>query len=234
MTTQVEIRVRTLLTGRLAPLGPRAVPSGIDKRPVTQRLELGREGLTGDQQGDRRHHGGPEKAVHHYPLDHYETWRAEEPGLAGRLAAPGAFGENVSTLGITEAEVCVGDVWRLGTALVQVSQGRQPCWRLNERFGLRSMAVRVQSSGRTGWYYRVLEEGTLAPGDAMALLDRPHPRWSLAAIARLLYRDTLDLPALDALSRVEELAQSWRDLARRRIERRAVEDWSRRLVRPEP
>ncbi|MDX6751892.1 MOSC domain-containing protein [Geminicoccaceae bacterium 1502E] len=232
MSGAVKIGILALLTGTLRPLGARGVPSGIDKQPVHGVLQLGREGLAGDAQGDRRHHGGPEKAVHHYPFEHYAAWRAEQPELTERLARPGAFGENVSTLGMTEATVCVGDICRLGSALVQVSQGRQPCWRLNERFGQRGMAARVQATGRTGWYWRVLEEGTVCAGDAMALLDRPQPDWTLAAITRLLYRDTLDLDRLDALSQVEELSSSWRDLARRRLEKRAVEDWSRRLETP--
>ena len=107
-------------------------------------------------------HGGPEKAVHHYPFDHYEAWRTEL-GDIGLLRQPGAFGENLSAVGLTEADVAVGDVFRLGSAIVEVSQGRQPCWKLNERFGQPTVAKSVQASGRTGWYYRVIETGLVAP-----------------------------------------------------------------------
>jgi MOSC domain-containing protein YiiM len=121
------MRPVTLLTGRAAPLPGSDTLSGIDKTPVSRPLTLGPEGFAGDEQADRRVHGGIEKAVHHYPLDHYSDWRAELGDLPA-LTAPGGFGENISTDGLTEAEVAVGDTFQLGDALIQVSQGRQPCW----------------------------------------------------------------------------------------------------------
>jgi MOSC domain-containing protein YiiM len=226
-------RVRAVLAGKVAPLGRRGVPSGIDKRALPGRVEISKGGLAGDEHGDRRHHGGPEKAIHHYPFDHYAQWREECPGIAWRLGGEGAFGENVSTEGMTEAEVCIGDVYRLGTALVQVSQGRQPCWRLNERFGDPAMARRVQETGRTGWYYRVLEEGAVAAGDTLSLVERPAAAWALTRIIHVLYRDPLDVEALAAMSELPALAESWRALARRRLQLRAVEDWSARLTSPQ-
>ena len=226
------IRVRAVLTGRVAPLGPRHVPSGIGKQPRNGPVRLHRDGFANDEQGDRRHHGGPEKAVHHCPFDHYAAWRERLPQAAARLAAPGAFGENISTLGMTEAEVCIGDVYRLGGARVQVSQGRQPCWRLNERFGEPDMARLVQESRRTGWYYRGLEEGEVGPGDDVVLIDRPAPMWTLDHVMNVLYRDLLNLARLTALAELTELSESWRTLARRRLERMSVEDWSARLCTP--
>lgn len=219
-----------LYAGRLAPLGPRGLPSGIAKQPLPPPWTVTSEGLEGDAQGDRRHHGGPEKALHHYAFDHYAAWRAEAPQLAALLAAPPAFGENISTLGMTEATVCVGDVYALGPLRLQVSQGRQPCWRLNARSGLPDLARRVQASGRTGWYYRVLRPGRLEPGERLTLLERPHPAWPLARVLGVFYRDLLDEGALAELAALPALAESWRALCRRRLETRSVEDWSRRLV----
>ena len=227
------IVVDAIHIGALHPLGPQNVPSGIDKQPVHGPQMVGRLGLRGDHQGDTRHHGGAEKALHHYARDHYPAWLAEDRGLAERLAAPPAFGENISTLGMTEATVCIGDVYRLGTSLLQVSQGRQPCWRLNARFDRPDMALRVQKSGRTGWYYRVLREGTIAPGDLMLLDHRPQPQWPLARIIDLLYTRTLDMQALAELRDLPELAASWRDLAARRIATHSVEDWNKRLRSPQ-
>jgi MOSC domain-containing protein YiiM len=221
--------VESLLVGALAPLGPRAVPSGIDKKPVAEPVFITRTGIEGDAQGDLKNHGGPEKAVHHYPLDHYAIWRAEYPELEARLAQRGAFGENLSSSGLTEAGICIGDVYRFGTALLQVAQGRQPCWKLNERFGRPDMARLVQESGRTGWYYRVMEEGHAAAGEALILIDRPTEAWPVARVLHVLYRDTLNRDALSALAALPWLAESWRTLAARRLERNAVEDWSRRL-----
>lgn len=217
-----------VLAGAVAPLGADGRVSGIDKKPCPGPWRIGATGLAGDAQADLTHHGGPEKALHHYPLDHYAAWRAEI-GAAAALDAPGAFGENLSTQGWTEDTVCVGDIVRFGAALLQVSQGRQPCWKLNRRFGVADMALRVQKSGRTGWYYRVLEEGAAAPGDALALVDRPCPDWKLSRVTRLLYRDTGDRAGLAAMAALEPLAEGWRRLARRRLESGSVESWDARL-----
>lgn len=216
--------VEALFVGLLSPLGPRQVASGIDKKPVQGRRRITRAGLVGDHQGDTRHHGGPEKALHHYPADHYAEWARE-----GIKAAPPAFGENISTFGMREDNICIGDVFRFGSSVLQVSQGRQPCWRLNARFDRPDMAFRVQKTGRTGWYYRVLEEGEAKAGDALILQERPHPEWPLARIIELFYTRTMDLESLAKLSQLPELALSWRELAARRIASRQVEDWSHRL-----
>ncbi|WP_028713870.1 MULTISPECIES: MOSC domain-containing protein [unclassified Paracoccus (in: a-proteobacteria)] len=241
-----------LLTGKAAPLPGSDQLSGIDKRPADRPLALGPEGFEGDEQADRRVHGGPEKAVHHYPFDHYAAWRvelgrprlAETPGVShprppveylengeigGLLEAPGAFGENISTRGLIEADVAVGDIFRLGSALVQVSQGRQPCWKLNRRFGVEDMARRVQQSGRTGWYYRVLQPGIVAPGDRLERIDRVAPDWTLRRLWHALYVDRLNLDELQGIAALEVLAEGWRRYAVRRLESGRVEDWSRRL-----
>lgn len=217
-----------LLTGDVRPLGPKAVPSGMHKEPVSFPLHLGREGFDGDAQADRRVHGGPEKAVHHYPFDHYATWAAEL-GDQPLLARPGAFGENLSTLGLTEAGVAIGDVFRLGGAVIEVSQARQPCWKLNQRFGIADMALRVQRSGRTGWYYRVLQEGAVAPGDSLVLIDRRLPDWPILRLWRLLYVDMLNRDELAAMAALPLLPEGWRRLAERRLASGAVEDWHGRL-----
>lgn len=241
-----------LLTGKAAPLPGSDQLSGIDKRPADRPLALGPEGFEGDEQADRRVHGGPEKAVHHYPFDHYAAWRvelgrprlAETPGVShprppveylengeigGLLEAPGAFGENISTRRLIEADVAVGDIFRLGSALVQVSQGRQPCWKLNRRFGVGDMARRVQQSGRTGWYYRVLQPGIVAPGDRLERIDRVAPDWTLRRLWHALYVDRLNLDELQGIAALDVLAEGWRRYAVRRLESGQVEDWSRRL-----
>lgn len=225
--------VQALLVGALAPLGERGVPSGIAKRPVDRPLQLTRTGFAGDRQGDARHHGGPDKAVHHYCFDHYAAWRAEI-GDAPVLAAPGAFGENLSTEGLDETNVAIGDVFRIGTALIEVSQGRQPCWRLNLRFDRPDMALRVQRTGRTGWYYRVLEEGVVAPGDRMIRVERRLPEWPLQRLWRTLYVDTMDVQTLRAMAALSTLPEGWRRHAERRLATGRVEDWSRRLNGGEP
>ncbi len=204
------IPLRALLTGRVAPLGAGGVTSGIAKLPAAAPLMLREDGLVGDEQGDLRHHGGPEKALHHYPFDHYAGW-ADEIGAKALLAAAGAFGENLSTLGLTEREVAVGDVFRLGQAVIEVSQGRQPCWKLNRRFGVPDMSRRVQDSGRTGWYYRVIEGGRVAPDAVLTRIDRRAPDWTIDRLSRALYgadRDRGEWAAMAALDLAVETARS--------------------------
>lgn len=223
------IPLLALLTGKLVPLGAKGVPSGIAKTARSERVALGVSGFDGDEQGDRVKHGGPEKAVHHYPFDHYEAWR-KELGDIGLLRQPGAFGENLSSVGLTEADVAVGDVFRLGSAIVEVSQGRQPCWKLNERFGQPTVAKSVQASGRTGWYYRVIEPGSVAPDDRLVLIDRRAPEWTIRQIWHYFYIDRMNVEALSRIADLSPLAESWRTYARKRLETREVEDWTKRLT----
>jgi MOSC domain-containing protein YiiM len=222
-----------VLCGGIRALPGRDQVSAIAKAPIDGPWQIARLGLKGDAQADLKHHGGPEKAIHHYPRDHYGAWR-NEIGTHPLLDVPGAFGENLSTAGWTERTVHIGDVVRFGSALLQVSQGRQPCWKLNAYFGRGDIARRSQESGRTGWYYRVLEEGAAEPGDRLTLVARPRPEWPLSRLIALLYRDKDRYGELEQMAALEELATGWRDLASRRIQTRATEDWSQRLDGPRP
>lgn len=224
-------QIEQLRVGKPLPFGPNGEPSAINKRPVAGRVMLSAAGFEGDEQGDTRHHGGAEKAAHLFPRDHYAFWRTELPTVASRFVS-GGFGENLVVAGMTEAEVCIGDLFRLGEATVQLSQGRQPCWKLNLRFGVRDMARRVQQSGRTGWYFRVLSPGIVAQGSELRLIERLNPDWPLTRLNDVLYRKTLDRAALRAIAQIEGLSRSWRSLAQRRLARGAVEAWAPRLVGP--
>lgn len=225
----MTLQINQMYAGKVQPLGARAAPSAIAKSSLAGPWTITETGLMGDAQGDLVNHGGPEKALHHYPRDHYAVWAAEAPELAPKLAAAPAFGENISLTGLTEADIHIGDIYRVGSVLLQVSQGRQPCWKLNERFGFKDMARRVQTTGRTGWYYRVLEPGTISPGDALHLVERPQPDWPLTRLIELLYRRTLAYDELAVVAELPQLAANWRAMAQRRIANRAVESWDRRL-----
>ena len=222
--------MKALLTGKVRAYTRPGSRSGIDKQPVAGPLHIGPLGLTGDEQGDLRVHGGIDKAVHHYPFDHYAAWQ-RDLGALPLLETAGAFGENISTTGIDETTVCLGDRFHLGTAVLEVSQGRQPCWKLNDRFGIPDMARRVQDSGRSGWYYRVLQPGHAQAGDHLACIERPHPDWSLARLVALLYGRVLD-PALLEPALALPLVPSWRRLIERRLQQGAVEDWGNRIDGP--
>ncbi len=225
----MTLRIDHLLAGGVADLGARGARSGIDKRPHDGPLWLSREGLACDGQADLRFHGGADKALHHYPAEHYDAWHGE---MASPRLGPGGFGENLSTTGLVEADVAVGDVFRLGGAVVEVTQGRQPCWKLNLRFGCPDMAARVQASGRMGWYYRVLEPGAVQAGDALVRLERRAPEWTLERLWRILYVTPLDRDELTAMADMQALPPNWRGYAQTRLETGQVEDWRRRLETP--
>ena len=177
------------------------------KEPVDGPVWLGRLNLEGDRQADPRYHGGPDKAVMAYAAAHYPLWRAE---VGTAEMGPGGFGENFTVEGADEASVCIGDVYAIGDARVQVSQPRAPCWKVARRWRVKDLSARVQRTGRTGWYLRVLEEGRVAPGDALELLERPHPEWSVARANAALYGKPSNVAEMLELSRVDALSAGTR------------------------
>ena len=204
----------------LAVLSGKALPfrggeaSAIAKTPRTGPVALGLLRLDGDEQADAVHHGGIDKALHHYPADHYAFWRAEL-GDHPLLTAPGGFGENIATQGLLEGDVCIGDHFRLGTALVEISHGRTPCWKIGHRFALPQLTAKVVETRRSGWYYRVLEPGTVAAGDPLVLTERSLPEWTVARTFGLIVGGDgkRDPAALRKLAKMAVLASAWRDKA---------------------
>jgi len=204
--------------------------SAINKQVLLERQHATELGFINDEQGDPRFHGGIQKALHIYPSEHYQVWQ-QELGDRGVFQSAGAFGENISSSGVTEQSICLKDKIRIGSTLLEVSQGRMPCWKLNVRFDQHDMAQRLQDTLRTGWYFRVLEEGEIGAGDEIILCERPYPDWSLARIMGAVFIGSLDK---DLLSQMTELplVESWGALVARRLETGKVEDWEMRLVGP--
>ncbi|WP_240782180.1 MOSC domain-containing protein [Qipengyuania sediminis] len=159
------VTVAALMTGRIARL-PGGKRSAIAKHPVAGPVAVTRLGLAGDRQANRRHHGGPEMVVHLYPRTHHRWWK-REIGDHSLLADPGAFGSNLAIDGIDERDVCIGERFRLGSALLEVSQPRKPCATIEQRFERGGMVAAIISSGRCGWYMRVIAEGIAEAGDAL-------------------------------------------------------------------
>lgn len=221
--------VRAVLTGRALPYTRPGSRSAIAKAPHTGPVAVATLGLAGDEQGDLRVHGGPDKAVHCYAWAHYAQWLASlPPAAAPLLQQPGAFGENLSLDGLDEHGACIGDRWQIGSAQFEVSQGRQPCWKLNDRLKVPDMARRVQDSGLAGWYLRVTQPGVLRAGDSVQLLARPHPDWSVARLLQLIAERSCDPAVLDAVLALP-LPPSWRRLFARRRDEGHAEDWAGRL-----
>jgi MOSC domain-containing protein YiiM len=182
--------------------------SGFFKDPVTTPVTLSSFNLDGDEQADLENHGGRDKAICCYAAEHYPSWHTalELPDLPY-----GAFGENFTLEGLNEDTICLGDQYTIGTATVEVSQPRQPCWKLGRRWRIKELPAVVIESGRTGWYLRVLQPGTVAAGQELTLIARPLPEWSIARANEIFYRGKHDADASEALGSVELLAESWRE-----------------------
>jgi MOSC domain-containing protein YiiM len=157
------------------------VTTSIWKAPVAGRVRVGRENLEGDRQADLSVHGGAYKAVYMYPSEHYEAWRREQPGL---LLPWGAFGENLTTEGLLESDVRIGDRLRIGSAEFEVTQPRQPCYKLGVRFGRDDMVKLFLASGRSGFYLSVAREGEVGAGDAIEHFPGDGSGPTIAAVVR--------------------------------------------------
>jgi len=184
------------------------------KEPVSGPVYLTQEGFEGDQQADRRFHGGPDKAVLVYCADHLRLWEKET--FFTELPY-GAFGENISVAEMTEADVCIGDVYALGEARVQVSQPRQPCWKQARRWRIHDLVVQVNRTGRTGWYLRVLQEGHVQAGSRFVLEERPHSDWPVSRAHQLMHFHRDDVEAARELASLPALAEAWRRDLRKRF-----------------
>jgi len=203
----VTARIVSLRVGWIAPLGPERVPSAFIKSAVSGPIKAGALGLDGDHQADLSVHGGPEKAVYAYPSARYPDWAAAFPDLAPRFIA-GAMGENLTVDGMDEDDLCVGDVHAIGGALLQVCQPRQPCFKLALALGEPRLARHMVRTGHSGWYYRVLREGSIAAGDALVLAERPNPGFGFPRLVTIVNRGGATLPELHDLAAMPGLASN--------------------------
>jgi MOSC domain-containing protein YiiM len=193
----------------------RLVSTAIFKEAVVGRVPVRRLNLDGDLQADPTVHGGEDKAVYAYPAEHYAFWRAELPG---RELAWGTFGENLTVEGLPlEDELCIGDRLRAGSAELVVTQPRLPCFKLGLRFDDPGMVRRFLAARRTGYYLSVGQEGDVAAGDAIELLDRDPAAVSVAEITRLYVHEGDDPDSLLRAAELPALPAGWRDYFRERL-----------------
>ena len=203
--------------GREVPYQGGTIETGIFKEPVEGRVMLRRLDLDGDRQADLSVHGGPDKAVYAYPVEHYEFWRRELPGMELR---PGMFGENFTIGGLLEAEAHVGDRLAIGGAEVAVTQPRLPCYKLGIKFGRADMVKRFLASGRTGYYFSVAREGEVGAGDEMVRVSRDPRAIAVPEITRLYLTKHYtggDIETLRRLVTVPALADGWRQYFQERL-----------------
>ena len=217
----------TLYIGRVSALPNSGRPTGMFKQQVLGPLELGPEGFVGDQQADRRVHGGPEKAVHFYPATHYAKLAERFPEAAAQLI-PSSLGENISSADLDEHSARIGDIYRLGSARLQVCQPRNPCWKIDDRFDSDGMAAYIAEQALTGWYWRVITPGTVCPGDHLEL---EQPATGALSLADAMALWQLHRPApeqLEQLAATPGIASGWQ----RKILDRAI--WLRQQPHQPP
>jgi MOSC domain-containing protein YiiM len=187
------------------------------KTPIDDSVAVTDTGIGGDEQADRENHGGMDKAVLAYSADHYVYWRLH-------LDLPdmpyGGFGENLTMAGLDETAVCIGDRWKAGKVVFEVSQPRQPCWKMGRRWQIVDLPKQVIQNGKSGWYLRVIERGELTSGLPIDLVWRPRPAWTIARASRLLYHESDNLAGLQELADLPELSHAWREELLDKVARR--------------
>ncbi len=188
--------------------GDKTVKTGIFKEPVGGRVRLGRLNLDGDQQADLKNHGGPDRAVYVYTRENYDFWRAE---LGRDDFGPAQFGENFTVEGMLEDRVHVGDVFRVGTATVQVTQPRVPCHKLALKMGDPKFAKTFLATCRVGFYLRVIEEGEVGAGDAIERVEADPEKMTVHDVCHLYYFDKENLEDRRRALRIEALSPGWRE-----------------------
>jgi MOSC domain-containing protein YiiM len=181
--------------------------SAFFKKPVQGLVHIGKTRVAGDGQADLRVHGGEDRPVLVYCGDHYSRWQSE---LGYKDMPFGGFGENFTVSGMDESGVCLGDRYKIGPITVEVSQPRQPCWKLARRWGNKDLPALVIRHNRGGWYLRVLQEGTVTSGMTLDLLDRPYPQWTIARAMDVFYNGKTDIQAQQALAALPPLSEQWR------------------------
>jgi MOSC domain-containing protein YiiM len=207
MVIELVGHVRAVCVGEVGALtlGRRSIETAFVKAPVEGLLRLGELGFPGDEHV-YEDHGGPDMAVLVYPFEHYTYWR--ERGLD--LPAAGAFGENLTITGLVETDVHLGDVFEVGTSVVQVTQPRAPCYKIGARYGDRKLSITVQNAGLIGYLLRVLAEGEVRAGDSMRLVDRGSHGVTVAEAGRVANVDRNDLEAAERVLAVDGLGSSTR------------------------
>ncbi len=205
--------------------------TAMDKYPVDNDLYLSAEGLSGDDYADKEHHGGPDRAIHQYPAEHYAYWKEKygssfvekiNENVAG-------MGENLSSLGMTEDMVYLGDRYQWGEAVIEVSQPRSPCFKLNKRWGIEEFSVDIQAISRCGWLYRVIKPGKVSVSEPLELITRVDNAMSIKAVCDIYFGDPLNTEKLRLLKGQTTLAKSWLNNVEDRLATNQIENWSFRL-----
>lgn len=194
----------------------RKLKTSLLRNPVKEKIFLGLSGLEGDQVADPVNHGGPDKAVCGYPADHYPFWEKE---LSREMVSP-SFGENLTIRGLTEDQLYIGDIFRMGEAELQCSQPRQPCHKLTKLFGYPQLAIRIRTLGYCGYYFRVLKQGWVQAGMEMEKIHSDEAGISVGDAHHLMYRDKSNFEEIEKLINHPALSESWKTALGKRLAKR--------------
>lgn len=217
-----------LRAGKIKPAFSKSgMTSGIYKMPLAGPVQIAKGGIVGDEHAYVPHRH-PDKAIHHYSSAHYPEWRKELPASA-HLFRPGAFGENLFSEELDETKLCIGDKIAVGEVVLELSEPRSPCYKLNHRFEVKNMANRTQMLLRSGWLYRVLEPGTVYPGDMIRLLERPRPDWTVARVMYYLFVERDNVEMMKAIITLPALGEEIRGKFEKRLNKGQAEDQSGRM-----
>lgn len=216
-TTAIELVALSVGKPKTITYQEQELQSAIFKDRVTGPLFLSKLGFEGDQVADTVHHGGVDKAVNVYSQEHYAFWEQE---LGITLPETSAFGENLTVRGMLEQDVCIGDTFQIGEAVVQVSQGRIPCGKISARLGVDGMRNKFMETKRTGFYLRVLQEGVFGEDRAITLLEKHPAGISIEYLNNLVYHDEENLEDARRVLEVlgDTLAEPWRNILQRRLD----------------
>lgn len=206
--------------------------TAIDKAAVNNTIYLSTHGLAEDTCADRKYHGGLERALHQYPAEHYAFWQqtfTPRSDKQPKFEAPG-MGENISALGMTEENVYIGDQYQWGEAIIEVSQPRLPCFKLNSRWDTADISVQMQALSRCGWLYRVVKPGMVSQQDALILIKRLDAAATVKEVCELFFSEPLNKANLTTLIELPALSPIWGEVAEKRLETNTVENWNFRLL----
>lgn len=207
-------------------------PSAIAKSPLKATTLLTTLGFESDEQYEKRFHGGIDRALCHYPFDHYEYWLTEYPKAKDLFVTP-AFGENISTIGLTEENAFMGDIYQLGEAIIQITQPRSPCYKLNYHLNAEDFSLKMQTSTRCGWLYRVIKEGNVEPCAQLKLLTRLSIL-SVKEALNIAFNEPFNIDRTIVLMKSPGLSTSWMRTMQTRLLTKTVEPFSYRLFKQKP
>jgi MOSC domain-containing protein YiiM len=205
-----EFEIRGIYTGKVAPLGPHGELSAIVKTQRPGAIAVTFDQFGDDEVYDLKHHGGRHRVLHQYANEHYAFWQNKFPQPSNNFLA-GSYGENICSAGMTEKDMCIGDIVEIGTAVLQVSEPRYPCGTLNLRYQNNQYLKELLLQTSWGWFYRVLKEGAISASDRGIIIQRLHPELSLDKAIDIMMKRNQNRQLIEKLSTCLELSPKWRE-----------------------